>query len=123
MNEPKQAMEQALEALQLGRDAVYEQAREYHVKMAGYRPHAHQQADEDVAKMDAAITALRAALSSLPDVQPVAFLRLEADDNESASYQAYSHPVCGSFPVFAAFAPKEPGRTDGVKACDGGQAK
>ena len=49
------------------------------------------------------------AIAQPAEAQPVAYLRLEADDNEKASYQAYSSPVEGSFPVFTAAKGKQHG--------------
>jgi hypothetical protein len=53
---------QILEALEIGYDSAQAEAAQYHAAMAGYRPERHAEMDADVAKIAAAITALRAAL-------------------------------------------------------------
>ena len=59
----REAAQQALEALTIGCDAAYEVAQTYHASMAGYRPARHLAVDEDVRKIESAITALKAALA------------------------------------------------------------
>ena len=54
-------MQQALAALETGRDALAEQAAQYHAAMAGFKPARHAQMDRDVTDADAAISAMRAA--------------------------------------------------------------
>lgn len=54
---------QILEALEIGYDSAQAEAAQYHAAMAGYRPERHAAMDADVAKIAAAITALRAALA------------------------------------------------------------
>jgi hypothetical protein len=58
----REAAQQALEALEIGYDSAQVEAAQYHAAMAGYRPERHAAMDADVAKIAAAITALRAAL-------------------------------------------------------------
>ena len=60
---PRAAVEQALEALELGYDSAKSEADQYHAAMAGFRPERHAQMDADVQQIAAAITALRAALA------------------------------------------------------------
>ena len=60
----REAAQQALEALTIGCDAAYEVAQTYHASMAGYRPAKHLAVDEDVRKIESAITALKAALDN-----------------------------------------------------------
>jgi len=52
-----------LEALEIGYDSAQAEAAQYHAAMAGYRPERHAEMDADVAKIAAAITALRDALA------------------------------------------------------------
>jgi hypothetical protein len=59
----REAAQQALEALEIGYDSAQAEAAQYHAAMAGYRPERHAALDVDVAKIAAAITALRAALA------------------------------------------------------------
>jgi hypothetical protein len=54
---------QILEALEIGYDSAQAEAAQYHAAMAGYRPERHAQMDADVAKIAAAITAVKAALA------------------------------------------------------------
>ena len=67
----REAATQALEALAIGQDAAHEVAQTYHEAMAGYRPARHIAVDDDVRKIEDAITALRAALAE--PVEPVAW--------------------------------------------------
>lgn len=54
------AMREALEVLQDGRDALQEQAEEFHRTMRGYKPERHKYMDEAVRRADAAIEKLKA---------------------------------------------------------------
>jgi hypothetical protein len=54
---------QILEALEIGYDSAQAEAAQYHAAMAGYRPERHAAMDADVAKIAAAITAVKAALA------------------------------------------------------------
>jgi hypothetical protein len=54
---------QILEALEIGYDSAQAEAAQYHAAMAGYRPERHAEMDADVAKIAAAITAVKAALA------------------------------------------------------------
>jgi len=60
---------QILEALEIGYDSAQAEAR---VSMAGYRPARHAAMNADVAKIAAAITAVKAALEQ-PEQEPVAW--------------------------------------------------
>jgi hypothetical protein len=62
MSTLREAAQRGLEALEIGYDSAQAEAAQYHVAMAGYRPERHAEMDADVAKIAAAITALRAAL-------------------------------------------------------------
>ena len=57
-------LRQALEALELGRDALASDAHRYHEAMRGYRKTEHARVDAEVAQADAAIAAIRSALDS-----------------------------------------------------------
>jgi hypothetical protein len=48
MNISEELREEILTALEMGRDSAYEEAQKYHSAMAGYRPSAHKQYDDDV---------------------------------------------------------------------------
>ena len=61
-----------LEALEIGYESARVEAAQYHAAMAGYRPERHAAMDADVAKIAAAITALRDALAQ-QDQEPVVF--------------------------------------------------
>jgi hypothetical protein len=63
---------QILEALEIGYDSAQAEAAQYHAAMAGYRPERHAEMDANVAKIAAAITALRAALAQ-EEQEPVAW--------------------------------------------------
>jgi hypothetical protein len=65
---------QILEALEIGYDSAQAEAAQYHAAMEGYRPERHAEMDADVAKIAAAITALRAALAQ-EEQEPVAWMR------------------------------------------------
>jgi hypothetical protein len=52
-----------LEALEIGYASAEAEAAQYHAAMAGYRPERHAAMDADVAKIAAAITAVKAALA------------------------------------------------------------
>jgi len=52
-----------LEALEIGYDSAQAEAAQYHAAMAGYRPERHVEMDANVAKIAAAITAVKAALA------------------------------------------------------------
>jgi len=54
---------QILEALEIGYDSAQAEAAQYHAAMAGYRPERHVEMDANVAKIAAAITAVKAALA------------------------------------------------------------
>lgn len=69
MSHLRQAAQQALEALAIGQDAAHEVAQNYHEAMAGYRPARHIAVDDDVRKIEAAITVLRNALAE-PGQEP-----------------------------------------------------
>ena len=70
---PRAVVEQALEALEIGYDSAQAEAAQYHAAMAGYRPERHAEMDADVAKIAAAITALRDALEQ-QEQRPVAWM-------------------------------------------------
>lgn len=53
-------MREALEALELGRDALHELAARYHDEMRFHYPDVHASMDSDVVRADAAISKLRA---------------------------------------------------------------
>jgi hypothetical protein len=72
MSDLRQAAQQALEALEIGYDSAQAEAAQYHAAMAGYRPERHAEMDADVAKIAAAITAVKAALAQ-QDQEPVAW--------------------------------------------------
>ncbi len=61
----REVMQQALEALEKGREAAQEVADRFHAEMAGYKQRRHDALDADVQSIDRAITALRAALSAV----------------------------------------------------------
>jgi hypothetical protein len=61
-----------LEALEIGYDSAQAEAAQYHAAMAGYRPERHVEMDANVAKIAAAITAVKAALAQ-QDQEPVAW--------------------------------------------------
>lgn len=48
----KDAKEKIIYALEIGRDAAYQVAQEYHGAMAGYRQSTHEQLDCDVRMID-----------------------------------------------------------------------
>lgn len=78
----REAAQQALEALVIGSDAAHEVAQNYHEAMAGYRPARHIAVDDDVRKIEAAITALRAALAEpvqTPHLFPLQSDRMRID--------------------------------------------
>lgn len=56
------ALELAAPALELGCDALRAEAERYHAEMAGYRPHRHQELDDDYKRADLAWQAVVAAL-------------------------------------------------------------
>ena len=62
---------QILEALEIGYDSAQAEAAQYHAAMAGYRPERHVEMDANVAKIAAAITAVKAALAQ-QEPEPVA---------------------------------------------------
>jgi hypothetical protein len=62
----REAAQQILEALEIGYASA--EAAQYHPAMAGYRPERHAAMDADVAKIAAAITAVKAALAQ--EAQP-----------------------------------------------------
>jgi hypothetical protein len=64
---------QILEALEIGYDSAQAEAAQYHAAMAGYRPERHAEMDADVAKIAAAITAVKAALAQEEQAEPVAY--------------------------------------------------
>ena len=68
----KEALKMALEALEIGYDAVYAEAQQYHYAMSGYRPNTHKRMDDDVQKIAKAITAIKEALAQ--QQEPVAWL-------------------------------------------------
>jgi len=72
MSKLREAAQQALEALEIGYDSAQAEAAQYHAAMAGYRPERHAEMDADVAKIAAAITAVKAALAQ-QDQEPVAW--------------------------------------------------
>jgi hypothetical protein len=72
MSDLRTAAQQALEAFEIGYDSAQAEAAQYHAAMAGYRPERHAEMDADVAKIAAAITALRAALAQ-QEQEPVAY--------------------------------------------------
>jgi hypothetical protein len=72
MSTLREAAQQALEALEIGYAAAQAEAAQYHAAMAGYRPERHAEMDADVAKIAAAITALRDALAQ-KEQEPVAW--------------------------------------------------
>jgi len=77
---------QILEALEIGYDSAQAEAAQYHAAMAGYRPERHAAMDADVAKIAAAITALRASLAQ--QAEPVAWLRRdELADLQTCNYR------------------------------------
>jgi Lar family restriction alleviation protein len=51
-------IKQVLAALRIGRDSKWAEAQGYHAAMAGYRPQAHKDEDDEVAQIDAAIERL-----------------------------------------------------------------
>jgi hypothetical protein len=51
----KETKEKIIYALELGRDAAYQVAQEYHGAMAGYRQSNHDMLDNDVRMIDDAI--------------------------------------------------------------------
>ena len=63
MTDLRTAAQQALEALEIGYDSAQAEAAQYHAAMAGYRPERHVEMDANVAKIAAAITAVKAALA------------------------------------------------------------
>ncbi len=64
-------LQQALDALDIGRDAAFEAAQDYHMAMRGYRPKEHKAMDAEVIKIDSASEALREALAApQPAAQP-----------------------------------------------------
>jgi len=60
-----------LEALEIGYASAEAEAAQYHAAMAGYRPERHAAMDADVAKIAAAITAVKATLAQ-DSWQPIA---------------------------------------------------
>jgi hypothetical protein len=136
MTDPKQAMQQALEALTDVRFVL-----DCALGIGAIRPH---DADGPAVMADKAITALRAALSSIPDVSAadpmgwhsrLATMALEAIEagpnaallmNLEGIKEHLRAAKAGGWPVWgsASFAQKEPGetgmderKTDGVTAC------
>ena len=59
-------LDECRDALELGRDAAYQVAQEYHAAMHGYRPARHAAVDADVAKIDAAISRIDAVRKEKP---------------------------------------------------------
>lgn len=53
-------MREVMDALQDGRDALQDQAEEFHRTMRGYKPARHEAMDESVRRADAAISKLKA---------------------------------------------------------------
>ena len=51
----KETKDKIIYALELGRDAAYQVAKEYHGAMAGYRQRDHERLDNDVRVIDDAI--------------------------------------------------------------------
>jgi hypothetical protein len=68
----RQAVQQALEALEIGYDSAQAEAAQYHAAMVGYRPERHAEMDADVQKIAKAITAVKAVLAQ-QDQGPVAW--------------------------------------------------
>lgn len=60
---PRDKLEQALEALEIGYESASAEAAQYHAAMAGYRPERHAAMDADVEKIAKAITTFRDALA------------------------------------------------------------
>jgi hypothetical protein len=87
----REAAQQALEALEIGYESARVEAAQYHAAMAGYRPERHAALDVDVAKIAAAITALRAALAQKKQ-KPVLVVEKEPD------YMSRGHFYEGSKP-------------------------
>lgn len=61
--DPK-VLQQIQVALDIGRDAAFEAAQDYHMAMRGYRPKEHKAMDAEVIKIDSASEALRDALAA-----------------------------------------------------------
>ena len=55
-------LQQALAALEIGRDYAFETAEQFHIEMRGYKQQRHDAMDADVKQIDEAISALRARL-------------------------------------------------------------
>jgi hypothetical protein len=132
MTDPKQAMQQAVDALTGAARFIKNGVEFGYIRMpdADCPDPAH----ETPGKVDAAITALRAALSSIPDVKavPVAWMTEDGErvvtertmrQNDigagATAMRAYTVPL-----YYASSAQKEPGetgmderKTDGVTAC------
>jgi hypothetical protein len=74
----REAAQQALAALEIGYDSAQAEAAQFHAAMAGYRPERHAAMDADVAKIAAAITALKDALAEQEDIAQNLQSRLDA---------------------------------------------
>ncbi len=73
----RELLQQALDALEIGREAAQEVADRFHAEMAGYKQRRHDALDADVQNIDRAIDALRAALAA-PQGEPVAWQWLDS---------------------------------------------
>ncbi len=78
MADLREAAQQALAALEIGYDSAQAEAAQFHAAMAGYRPERHAAMDADVAKIAAAITALKDALAEQEDIAQNLQSRLDA---------------------------------------------
>lgn len=59
------AIKLAIDALEIGLDCAQEVAHRTHEELKGYKPHRHAAVDADVAKIEAALAALRAQPESV----------------------------------------------------------
>jgi len=72
---------QILEALEIGYDSAQAEAAQYHAAMAGYRPERHAEMDADVAKIAAAITAVK-AVTAKEEQEPTARFKCTVVDDQ-----------------------------------------
>lgn len=94
MTDTMKLAHQVLEALEIGHDAAWQVAVEYHAAMKGYRQAEHDAKDADVAKIADAIAALRAALAApaagmqMVPIEPTPEMLASVDDEAGDKYLA-----------------------------------
>jgi hypothetical protein len=75
MNKERDLLTKCLEALRIGYESANAEAGRFHTSMAGYKEKEHQQYDEDVAQIKAAIDEIDAEPAK-PEAEPIGFVRM-----------------------------------------------